>query len=417
MMIKTLKSSEISIIDENSSYLGVDRKLLMENAGAEVARFIIQNEGDLSSKSVIVFAGPGNNGGDAFVAARHLAARARKIIVALIGDEDKIKTLEARTNWQIIKNMKISIEFVIIREAKDLQKLSSRLSRSDIIVDGIFGTGIRGDIREPYRSVIEWINKSGAIVYSIDVPSGIDPDSGAGTLFVRPSFTITLHSRKPFIDIRRPEEIGEIIIRPIGAPVESEYLAGPGDMTEVLKLSPSINEVSLVGGSQIFRKAIKDIATKLNISVVEQGTEDSQYELIANKVLITNNREKLSKEKLSVYAYYVGEKENQVNLEYANLLKKLSSSIGYPMYECGGPDYITDGERLKTNWIEPPIPCEYYFGAVALFSAIFLQSKIDVIYSLAGASFIVRKSISELKSPTEFDEFVNKVASMLKISL
>ncbi|MEM3041806.1 MAG: hypothetical protein QXG97_07285, partial [Nitrososphaerota archaeon] len=60
MMIKTLKSSEISIIDENSSYLGVDRKLLMENAGAEVARFIIQNEGDLSSKSVIVFAGPGN---------------------------------------------------------------------------------------------------------------------------------------------------------------------------------------------------------------------------------------------------------------------------------------------------------------------------------------------------------------------
>ncbi|MEM4206527.1 MAG: NAD(P)H-hydrate epimerase, partial [Nitrososphaerota archaeon] len=165
MMIKTLKSSEISIIDENSSYLGVDRKLLMENAGAEVARFIIQNEGDLSSKSVIVFAGPGNNGGDAFVAARHLAPRARKIIVALIGDEDKIKTLEARTNWQIIKNMKISIEFVIIREAKDLQKLSSRLSRSDIIVDGIFGTGIRGDIREPYRSVIEWINKSGAIVY------------------------------------------------------------------------------------------------------------------------------------------------------------------------------------------------------------------------------------------------------------
>lgn len=415
-MNRTLKSSEIAIIDENSSYLGVERKLLMENAGAEVARFIIQNEKELRSKTVIVFAGPGNNGGDACVTARHLAPYVKKLVVALIGDEEKIRTHEAKTNWQIIKNMKISIESYIIKEVKDLKKLNSLISSPQIIIDGIFGTGIRGDIREPFRSVIQWINNSGATVYSIDVPSGIDPDTGEGDLYVRPTYTVTLHSRKPFIDIRRPEEIGTIISRPIGAPVESEFIAGPGDLAEVLRHNPSVNEIKLWGGTERFRNGIRDLATKLNTSVIEYGTEETRYELVTDKILITNNKEKLSKEKLSVYAYYAGEKDNILDLEHAQSLRKLSKDIGCVIYECGGPDYITDGERLKMNWIEPPMPGEYYFGSTILASAIFLQSEIDSIYALAGASFLIRRSIRELKSCKDFNEFIEKVSAMLKVS-
>lgn len=413
MLGRTLKSSEIAIIDENSSYLGVERKLLMENAGAEVARFIIQNEKELSSKIVLVFAGPGNNGGDACVAARHLAPHAKKVIVALVGSEDKIKTLEARTNLQAVKNMKITIEYFVISSISDLSKLLGSTPRPDVVVDGIFGTGIRGEVREPFRSVIEWINNSGATVYSIDVPSGIDPDTGEGALFVRPSFTITLHSRKPFIDILARNEIGEVIIRPIGAPVESEYIAGPGDLAEVLKHKPSIKEVKLTGGTLNFRRGVSNMAGRLGISVIESGSEGIEFELISDQSLISNVIEKIRGNEASIYAYYVGARENIISLEHAEKLKKLATDMGRVVYECGGPDYITDGERLKMNWIEPPITDEYYFGSLMLVTLYFLSSGANIIHSLAASSFLIRKTIGMVK---QLDEFVEKVVSMLKTS-
>ncbi len=416
MLSRTLNSSEIAIIDENSSYLGVERKLLMENAGGEVARFIIQNEKDLASKIVLVFAGPGNNGGDACVAARHLAPHARKVIVALIGGEDKIKTMEARANWQIIKNMKVTIEHLVINSDKDLERLSSSVPRPDIVIDGIFGTGIRGEVREPFRSAVKWINSSAATVYSIDVPSGIDPDTGEGALFVRPSFTITLHSRKPFIDILPQNKRGEVVIRPIGAPVESEFIAGPGDLAEVLKHKPSIEEVKLSGGTVDFRRGVKDVAARIGISVIESGGKGTEFELISNKTIISNNKEKIGRSKDSIYAYYVGEEENIVSLDHAKKLKKLAADGGLIVYECGGPDYITDGERLKMNWIEPPIMHEYYFGSAILISSYFASSGADIIYSLAAASFLVRKTMGTLGQYSAFNEFAEKIAAMLKIS-
>jgi NAD(P)H-hydrate epimerase len=413
MLRRTVKSSEIAVIDENSSYLGVERKLLMENAGAEVARFIIQNEKELSSKVVLVFAGPGNNGGDACVAARHIAPHAKKVIVVLVGSEDKIKTPEARTNLQAVKNMKITIQYFVISSINDISRLSGSTPRPDIIVDGIFGTGIKGEVREPFRSVIEWINNSGATVYSIDVPSGIDPDTGEGALFVRPSFTITLHSRKPFIDVLAQNERGEVVIRPIGAPVESEYIAGPGDLAEVMKHKPSIKEVKLKGGTVNFRRGVRDLAGRLGVSVIESGVEGVEFELISDQALISNAIEKVRENEASIYAYFIDAGESIISLEHAEELKKLAIDIGRIVYECGGPDYITDGKRLKMNWIEPTITNEYYFGSLMLLSSYFISTGADMIHSLAASSFLIRKTIGMVK---HFDEFVDRVVSMLKTS-
>lgn len=413
-MNRTLTSSEIAIIDENSSYLGVERKILMENAGAEVARFITQNEKELSSKLVIVFAGPGNNGGDACVVARHLAPYAKKIIVVLLSDEGKIKTNEARVNWDIVKNMKLTIECHLINKHVSPSELVNSLPRPDLIIDGIFGTGIKGEIKEPIKSVIEWINNSGATIYSIDVPSGMDPDTGQGKLYVKPMFTVTLHSKKPFMTMQHPEITGRVVVRPIGAPVESEFIAGPGDLKEVLRYPSTIKEVHIIGGAKELRNGVKQLAAKLNVRVIEGEVEKNEYELIVDEIVFTNIFEKAKSKDKSIYAYYAGMKENKIRIDYAEKLKRMSSKIGWTIYECGGPDYITDGKRLKMNWIEPPIPDEQYFGASLLISALFTSYGADVIYSLAGATFLVRKSIRELKQAFTFDDFSEVVAKQLK---
>ncbi len=412
-MSRILTSSEIAIVDENSSYLGVERKILMENAGAEVARFIMQNERDLSSKLVIVFAGPGNNGGDAFVVARHLAPYAKKIIVVLLSDEEKIKTTEARANWDIIKNMKLTIDCRLINKHISPSESVNSLPRPDLIIDGIFGTGIKGEIKEPIRSVIEWINNSGATIYSIDVPSGMDPDTGQGKLYVKPVFTVTLHSKKPFMAMQHPEITGKVIVRPIGAPVESEIIAGPGDLKEVLRYPSKIKEVHIIGGTKELRNGMKHLAAKLNLRVIENEIEKHEYELIADETMFTNIFDKAKAKDRSIYAYYAGMKKNEIDIDYAEKLKRISSEIGWPIYECGGPDYITDGRRLKMNWIEPPIPNEQYFGASLLISALFISSGADIIYSLAGATFLVRKSLRELKQAFTFDDFSEVVAKHL----
>jgi NAD(P)H-hydrate epimerase len=202
-------------IEENGHQMGFSRKLMMENAGASVAKHIAEKYTDLSEKKILVLAGLGNNGGDAFVVARHLAGFGCDPIVVLLGAPDKIKTEEARSNWKLLEKMN-SINLIITSDpsAIDLQ--------ADIIVDGILGTGISGKIKEPYASAIDLINKSHAIKLAIDIPSGMDPDTGNVTdKCVKADITITFHKMK----IGMPKQIdkcGKIIVENIGIPPEAE---------------------------------------------------------------------------------------------------------------------------------------------------------------------------------------------------
>ena len=202
-------------IEENGHHMGFKRNFMMENAGAAVARFLSEKFLDISSKKILVFAGLGNNGGDALVVARHLAGFDSDVRVILLGSSDKIKTEEARTNWAILEKMN-SIDLLISSDVSGLDL------KADVVVDGILGTGISGKIREPYASAIDMINKLMAFKIAIDIPSGLDPDTGnTSDKCVKADVTITFHKMKVGIP-KRKDVCGTILVEKIGIPTEAE---------------------------------------------------------------------------------------------------------------------------------------------------------------------------------------------------
>jgi NAD(P)H-hydrate epimerase len=201
-------------IENNGHQMGFLKKFMMENAGASAVKHIIKKFEDISSKQVLVFAGLGNNGGDALVMARHLVGYGAKVTLVLLGDEDKIKTEESNWNWSLLKKMN-SVKLVYgTNPSYDIP--------CDIIVDGILGTGITGEIREPYASAMKFINNSEAFKLAVDVPSGVNPDSGeTSNIFVKVDVTITFHKMKVGIP-KRKDLCGKIFVEKIGIPPEAE---------------------------------------------------------------------------------------------------------------------------------------------------------------------------------------------------
>ncbi|VVC05009.1 NAD(P)H-hydrate epimerase [uncultured archaeon] len=202
-------------IEENGDQMGFPRKLMMENAGAVTARFLLKKYDNVSETKTTVFAGLGNNGGDALVVARHLAGFGCKPNVILLGSPDKIKTEEAMSNWKILEKMD-SVNLIITSDSKQI------MLDAEIIVDGILGTGVSGSIREPYASAIDVINKSSAFKLAVDIPSGLDPDTGKVVdKCAKADVTITYHKMKIGMP-KRLDLCGTIIVERIGIPPEAE---------------------------------------------------------------------------------------------------------------------------------------------------------------------------------------------------
>jgi NAD(P)H-hydrate epimerase len=201
-------------IENNGHQIGFLKKFMMENAGASAVKHLIKKFEDISSKQILVFAGLGNNGGDALVMARHLVGYGAKVTLVLLGDEDKIKTEESNWNWSLLKKMN-SVKLVYgTNPSYDIS--------CDIIIDGILGTGITGEIREPYASAMKFINNSEAFKLAVDVPSGVNPDSGeTSNIFVKVDVTVTFHKMKVGMP-KREDLCGKIFVEKIGIPPEAE---------------------------------------------------------------------------------------------------------------------------------------------------------------------------------------------------
>ena len=201
-------------IEENGHQMGFLRKFMMENAGASAVKRLDQKFENIDSKNILIFAGLGNNGGDAFVIARHLAGHGSKVTVILLGFPEKIKTEEGRWNWELLEKMN-SIKLITGEK-------TSFDFNADIIVDGILGTGISGDIREPYASAMKFVNDSNAFKLAVDVPSGLDPDTGnTSNVFVSVDVTVTFHKMKIGMP-KRKDLCGLIYVEKIGIPPEAE---------------------------------------------------------------------------------------------------------------------------------------------------------------------------------------------------
>ena len=204
-------------IEENGHQMGFSRKFMMENAGAAAAKKLVEKFGDVKSKKVLVFAGLGNNGGDGLVIARHLAGYGSTVSVVLLGESDNIRSEECSWNWNLLEKM----ESIKLFTGGNLEYLNN-LDKFDIIVDGILGTGISGEIREPQASAITFINKSNAFKLAVDVPSGVDPDTGNKNFpYVKADMTVTFHRMKVGMS-KRKDVCGEIFVEKIGIPPEAE---------------------------------------------------------------------------------------------------------------------------------------------------------------------------------------------------
>ena len=216
--VQTITADRMRQVEEKAHNMGILRVFMMENAGDGVANHIVSKFKKLNKKRVVVVAGTGNNGGDAFVAARHLTYYGAKITVVLLGNPKDLKSEEARINWSILEQMN-TIDLIF---AKDVTKeLAKIIDNAEIIIDGIFGTGIRGMIGEPHSSAINAMNRSKAYRVAVDVPSGLDPDTGRiHDKCVKAHATITFHRMKK--GLSKKNVCGKVIVEPIGIPPDAE---------------------------------------------------------------------------------------------------------------------------------------------------------------------------------------------------
>ncbi|WP_338729180.1 NAD(P)H-hydrate dehydratase [Haladaptatus sp. DJG-WS-42] len=232
-----ISSDRMAAVDENAAALGVPQKQLMESSGNAVARVVR----DLASPgaSIAIVAGRGNNGGDAFVAARFLDDY--DVTVNLLGREESIATDIARENWDALKKAEYDI-----REVRDSTALD--LGDPDLIVDGMLGTGVTGELREPEKSAAEAVNAAGATVVSVDVPTGMDADTGSSAgIAVGADHVVTFHDMKPGL-----ENFPNVTVADIGIPATAELFVGPGDLRTLTRVSESHKgdhgRVLIVGG-------------------------------------------------------------------------------------------------------------------------------------------------------------------------
>jgi hydroxyethylthiazole kinase-like uncharacterized protein yjeF len=170
--MKVASVSEMRKLDSTAvKKYGIDEILLMENAGNAVFCAIEKEIGTKGNKFLII-AGSGNNGGDGMVVARKLHSNGAKTSLLLLTEEQKLKGI-TKKNLEILKNIGISIK--INPTQKDIKKA---LGDTNVVIDAMLGTGLSGEVKGIYKEAIEFVNKSGKKVVSIDIPSGINGDTG-----------------------------------------------------------------------------------------------------------------------------------------------------------------------------------------------------------------------------------------------
>jgi NAD(P)H-hydrate epimerase len=151
--------------------------VLMENAGRGCAEVIVSRLESAVKAKVCIFCGTGNNGGDGYVIARHLANQGADARIVICGDAAKVSG-DALVNLRIIRAMNLPVEDLDIAAAEMTAQIQNIAAECDMIVDAIFGTGLKGELRSEYAQLITCINAQPAPIIAVDIPSGLDCDTG-----------------------------------------------------------------------------------------------------------------------------------------------------------------------------------------------------------------------------------------------
>lgn len=196
---------------------GLPELSLMESAGHRVAEFVEKILGGVDKKTICILAGSGNNGGDALVAARYLSNSGAKIKIFLTGNREH-RTDSINVQISIMRAMGVEIQQLENDRAWD--RLQVNLRFSDAIVDGILGTGFTGELRPNALKLIRAANSSGKPIIAIDIPSGVEADTGVvGEAAINAVGTVSLGLPKIAHYIcPAASYVGELVIDDIGIP-------------------------------------------------------------------------------------------------------------------------------------------------------------------------------------------------------
>ena len=201
--------------------LGIPGVVLMENAGHSCAELIKEKLSGIAAPKVCIFCGTGNNGGDGFVIARHLLNSGFDIVIVICGERSKIKG-DAKTNLDILEQMGRPIEQLNL--CADIRnQVKAFAAGADMLVDSLFGTGLTGRLNSEYKELIESINSLNRPVLAVDIPSGLDCDSGKPLgAAVKAAYTVTFVALKNgFTAPQAAEYTGEIFVASIGVEPDS----------------------------------------------------------------------------------------------------------------------------------------------------------------------------------------------------
>lgn len=207
--MKTVSAKEMQTIDRRTiEEYGISSLILMENAGRGVADRITVTEPKPSK--ILVVCGRGNNGGDGLVAARHLVNRGYTVRVLLLCPSATLKG-DPAVNFNIVSKMKIPIDFA---------SAANLIVEADLILDAIYGIGLNRFLDEKDQKLIQLLNHSGKKIFAMDIPSGLNADSGRPMpVAVNAQRTFTLAAAKRgLLTGEGPKHSGAVEIIDIGIP-------------------------------------------------------------------------------------------------------------------------------------------------------------------------------------------------------
>jgi NAD(P)H-hydrate epimerase len=211
-------ASEMQEMDRRTiEDFGIPGMVLMENAGRGAIRFLFERFADIENKRVGVIAGRGNNGGDGYVMARYLKQKGGHVRVYLLATADRVRG-DAAANLKFLGPLDIPL--IEIPDEASFSKYRSEMAGLEVWIDAIFGTGLKSDVKGYFKTVIDFINGLNKPVFAVDVPSGLNSDTGqAGGACIRANATATFAFAKTGHVIHPgPQYTGALNIVDIGIP-------------------------------------------------------------------------------------------------------------------------------------------------------------------------------------------------------
>jgi NAD(P)H-hydrate epimerase len=215
--------------DKRAQAMGVPGTRLMENAGCAVAAAVkaLAIKTDRWDKGpILILCGPGNNGGDGFVAARYLSRQGARVVAVLVGSENRPVGKDALRNWDRLEG-ETNVERIHTPVTRDVIILGQGVEKAAVVVDALLGTGVEGPLREPIRAAVDLIGRArraGVPILAVDTPTAVDLTSGdLSDPVVQAHVTVTFHRPKSGLLAKRGAAVaGRVLVAPIGIPQDAD---------------------------------------------------------------------------------------------------------------------------------------------------------------------------------------------------